>query len=83
MFRRFRRGRLERFRHAINDQAHPTAVLRNIHRALRPGATFLMVDIKASSAYLLLAFGTPMPGSILWGPLAEGRTSKSKTAVGM
>jgi hypothetical protein len=34
-------------------------------------------------AYLLLAFGIPMPGSILWGPAAEGLTSKSKMAVGM
>ncbi|MHA7207744.1 class I SAM-dependent methyltransferase [Arthrobacter sp. MDT1-65] len=34
---------------AIHDQAHPAAVLRNIERALRPGGTFLMVDIKASS----------------------------------
>lgn len=34
---------------AIHDQAHPTLVLQNIHRALRPGGTFLMVDIKASS----------------------------------
>ena len=34
---------------AIHDQAHPGAVLRNIHRALRPGGVFLMVDIKASS----------------------------------
>ncbi|MBO1268686.1 class I SAM-dependent methyltransferase [Arthrobacter cavernae] len=34
---------------AIHDQAHPATVLRNIHAALRPGGTFLMVDIKASS----------------------------------
>jgi SAM-dependent methyltransferase len=35
---------------AIHDQAQPTAVLRNIYRALRPGGVFLMVDVKASSA---------------------------------
>ncbi|MGE2730302.1 class I SAM-dependent methyltransferase [Mycolicibacterium vaccae] len=34
---------------AIHDQAHPARVLANIHRALRPGSVFLMVDIKASS----------------------------------
>jgi ubiquinone/menaquinone biosynthesis C-methylase UbiE len=34
---------------AIHDQAHPRRVLGNIHRSLRPGGTFLMVDIKASS----------------------------------
>lgn len=34
---------------AIHDQAHPKAVLANIYRALRPGGTFLMVDIKSSS----------------------------------
>jgi SAM-dependent methyltransferase len=34
---------------AIHDQAHPTQVLGNIYRALRPGGVFLMVDIKASS----------------------------------
>jgi 2-polyprenyl-3-methyl-5-hydroxy-6-metoxy-1,4-benzoquinol methylase len=35
---------------AVHDQAHPGAVLANIQTALRPGGTFLMVDIKASSA---------------------------------
>jgi N-terminal domain of oxidoreductase len=30
-----------------------------------------------------LAIGTPMPGSIWAGPLAEGRTSMSKISVGM
>ncbi len=34
---------------AIHDQAHPAMVLANIHRALRPGGTFLMIDINASS----------------------------------
>jgi SAM-dependent methyltransferase len=34
---------------AIHDQAAPAAVLRGIHDALRPGGTFVMVDIKASS----------------------------------
>lgn len=34
---------------AIHDQAHPGRVLANIHAALRPGGTFLMVDIKSSS----------------------------------
>lgn len=33
----------------IHDQAHPATVLGNIHRALRPGGTFLMVDIQAES----------------------------------
>ena len=33
----------------IHDQAHPATVLSNIARALRPGGTFLMVDIAASS----------------------------------
>jgi SAM-dependent methyltransferase len=34
---------------AVHDQADPRAVLRNIHRALRPGGTYLMQDIGASS----------------------------------
>jgi len=34
---------------AIHDQAQPATVLANIHRALRPGGTLLMADIKASS----------------------------------
>lgn len=34
---------------AIHDQAQPRRVLANIHRALRPGGTFLMVDIAGSS----------------------------------
>lgn len=34
---------------AIHDQAHPSRVLANIVTALRPGGTFLMVDIQASS----------------------------------
>ncbi|MGB0972840.1 MAG: class I SAM-dependent methyltransferase [Mycobacterium sp.] len=34
---------------SIHDQAHPGQVLQNIHRLLRPGGVYLMVDIKASS----------------------------------
>jgi len=34
---------------AIHDQAHPATVLRNIHHALRPSGTFLMVDMNADS----------------------------------
>ncbi|HWS55579.1 MAG TPA: class I SAM-dependent methyltransferase [Pyrinomonadaceae bacterium] len=33
---------------AIHDQAHPALVLRGIAEALRPGATFLMQDIRGS-----------------------------------
>jgi SAM-dependent methyltransferase len=35
---------------AIHDQAHPARVLAAVARALRPGGTFLMVDIHAGSA---------------------------------
>ena len=34
---------------AIHDQAQPAKVLANIHRALRPGGVFLMVDVKANA----------------------------------
>jgi 2-polyprenyl-3-methyl-5-hydroxy-6-metoxy-1,4-benzoquinol methylase len=34
---------------AIHDQAKPRKVLKNIHNLLRPGGTFLCVDIAASS----------------------------------
>lgn len=34
---------------AVHDQAHPLAVLRGIHRALKPTGTYLMQDIYASS----------------------------------
>ncbi|MGD2063125.1 MAG: methyltransferase domain-containing protein [Nitrospirota bacterium] len=34
---------------AVHDQARPAAVLREIATALRPGGTFLMQDIQASS----------------------------------
>ncbi|WP_258805822.1 class I SAM-dependent methyltransferase [Pseudarthrobacter sp. NS4] len=34
---------------AVHDQAHPATVLSNIRQALKPGGTFLMVDMKASS----------------------------------
>ncbi|QDO88707.1 class I SAM-dependent methyltransferase [Ornithinimicrobium ciconiae] len=34
---------------AIHDQAQPAAVLANVHRALRPDGTFLMVDMFAQS----------------------------------
>lgn len=34
---------------SIHDQAHPATVLANVHASLRPGGTFLMVDINASS----------------------------------
>ena len=33
----------------IHDLAHPAKTLKNIHDALRPGGTFLMVDVAASS----------------------------------
>jgi 2-polyprenyl-3-methyl-5-hydroxy-6-metoxy-1,4-benzoquinol methylase len=34
---------------AIHDQAQPARVLQNMYRALRPGGTLLMADVKASS----------------------------------
>lgn len=34
---------------AVHDQARPDLVLANVHKALRPGGTFLMQDIAASS----------------------------------
>ena len=34
----------------IHDQADPAGVLRAIHHSLHPGATFLCVDIAASSS---------------------------------
>jgi SAM-dependent methyltransferase len=34
---------------SIHDQAQPAQVLQHVARALRPGGTFLMVDIRASS----------------------------------
>ena len=34
---------------SIHDQAHPRKVLKGIYDALRPGGTFLMVDINAKS----------------------------------
>lgn len=34
---------------AIHDQAQPERVLANIHRALRPGGTYLMQDIQAAT----------------------------------
>jgi SAM-dependent methyltransferase len=35
---------------AIHDQAHPARVLAAISESLRPGGTFLMVDIRAATA---------------------------------
>ena len=35
---------------AVHDQAHPAAVLKNIHRALRPGGIYLMQDIGVHTA---------------------------------
>ena len=46
---------------AIHDQAHPATVLSAIHSSLRPGGTFLMVDIKASS-HLENNLGLPWAG---------------------
>ena len=48
---------------AVHDQAQPARVLENIHRALRPGGTLLMADIKASSR---LEDNIEMP----WAPLS-------------
>ena len=35
----------------IHDQAQPRKVLRQVHDALRPGGTFLMVDVAADSTH--------------------------------
>ena len=50
---------------AIHDQAQPRKVLKNIAAALKPGGTFLMVDIAASSN-LEENIGNP------WAPLFYG-----------
>lgn len=34
---------------AVHDQAHPARVLQGIHDVLRPGGTYLCVDVQASS----------------------------------
>lgn len=34
---------------AVHDQAHPAEVLRGIHDMLRPGGSYLCVDVKAAS----------------------------------
>jgi SAM-dependent methyltransferase len=34
---------------AVHDQVDPVAVLDRVHAALRPGGTFVMVDVKAAS----------------------------------
>ena len=67
---------------AIHDQAHPGRVLGNIHRALRPAGTFLMIDINASSnlednldlpwATLLYAMSTIHCMSVSLGQGGEG-----------
>lgn len=44
---------------AIHDQAHPRRVLKNIAEALRPGGTFLCVDV-AGSSLLHENLGNPM-----------------------
>jgi ubiquinone/menaquinone biosynthesis C-methylase UbiE len=36
---------------SIHDQAHPRKVLKGIYEALKPGGTFLMVDIAADSSH--------------------------------
>jgi SAM-dependent methyltransferase len=50
---------------AIHDQARPRRVLRQIHDALAPGGTFLMVDMNASSS-VHANIGNPIAPYFYW-----------------